>query len=74
MSPELPARPQLDLDAIRDEFLNQCGPCDFGLVEYGCNCPTSDYRPPMSQLVAEVKRLRAELSARPVRTEGAATK
>lgn len=55
----------IDLDALEAQaktHLVQCGPCDFGLVEYGCNCPKGDPRPVISQLVeliAEVRKLRA---------------
>lgn len=51
---------QLDLDAIANEFLNQCGPCDYG-VSGACNCPHRDYRSAMSDLVREVERLRTEM-------------
>jgi len=40
-------------------FMTQCGPCDFGLVEYGCQCPTEDFRPVVAELCREVERLRA---------------
>lgn len=50
-----------DLRAIEEKFLYQCGSCDLGLVEFGCTCPEGDYRPVMSQLVAEVHMLRATL-------------
>jgi hypothetical protein len=49
----------LDLTAITSEFLQQCGPHDFGVDNAGCNCPTRDYRPVMLDLVREVERLRA---------------
>lgn len=56
-----PAAPdQLDLDAIAREWLVQCGSCDYGLVEYGCRCPSGDYRPVMLRLVDELRRLRGE--------------
>jgi len=48
----------VDLKAIGDEFLNQCGPCDFGLPA-SCTCSKRDYRPAMLELVREVERLRA---------------
>lgn len=47
----------LDLTAIRKEWLNQCGPCDYGLVEMGCACPVGDYRPIIVKLADEVERL-----------------
>lgn len=47
-----------DLDAIRHEWLVQCGSCDYGLPEYGCNCPKGDHRPVIQQLIDEVERLR----------------
>ena len=48
-----------DLDAIKAEWLNQCGPCDYGMPEYGCSHPTDDYRPVLMELVREVEQLRA---------------
>ncbi len=47
-----------DLDAISAEFLNQCGPCDFAMPG-ACECSQADYRPPLSELVSEVSRLRS---------------
>lgn len=51
----------LDLNAISAEFLNQCGPCDFGVDSAGCNCPGRDYRSTMLDLVREVERLRESI-------------
>lgn len=50
-----------DLEKIEETFLQQCGACDLGLVEFGCTCPGEDYRPVMSALVQEVRELRAEV-------------
>lgn len=50
-------RTSLDLRAIEEEFLNQCGPCDFGMSG-ACDCATRDYRGTMLDLVREVERLR----------------
>jgi hypothetical protein len=50
----------LDLDAISEKWLNQCGPCDYGMPEYGCTHPSDDYRPVILDLVREVERLRAK--------------
>ena len=50
--------PDLDIDSIAEKWLNQCGPCDFGMPEYGCTHPREDYRPVLMSLVEEVKRLR----------------
>lgn len=50
----------LDLDAIRAEYLVQCGPHDYGLP-MTCNCPTGEPRAAIMQLCIEVERLRAEL-------------
>lgn len=50
----------LDLDAISREWLNQCGPHDFGVTTAGCACPDGDPRPVISRLVTEVERLTAE--------------
>jgi hypothetical protein len=49
---------EVDLQAIVDEHLVQCGPCDFGMVEYACQCPKGDPRAAIQRLVDEVKRLR----------------
>lgn len=54
----------LDLDEIRSEWLNQCGPCDFGMPEYPCMCAQGDPRLVILKLVNEVERLRLE--ARPL--------
>jgi hypothetical protein len=53
-----PSETPLDLNAICDEFLNVCGPCDYG-APTGCTHSDRDYRPTMLQLVLEVERLRA---------------
>lgn len=50
----------LDLEAVKDEFLRQCGPCDYGLA-YPCNCPSSDYRPTMMRLIVRIEDLEREL-------------
>lgn len=49
----------VDLKAIEAEWLNQCGPCDYGMVEYGCQCSNGDPRPVVASLVREVETLRA---------------
>lgn len=51
----------LDLKAIEDEFLNQCGSCDVGLLT-SCTCSQRDYRPTMLALVREVERLRTAMT------------
>ena len=51
----------LDLDAITEKWLQQCGPCDAGLA-MGCSHPDEDYRPVMSALVTEVERLRTRVT------------
>jgi len=53
---------ELDLSAVTGQWLNQCGPHDFGLSEYGCACPDGDPRPVIASLVAEVERLRRLLA------------
>lgn len=50
-----------DLDGIRTEFLRQCGPCEFS-IPGPCQCPTSDYRPALAALVADVERYRTALN------------
>jgi hypothetical protein len=50
----------LDLEAIGAEFLNQCPPCDHGLLK-PCTCASRDYRPTMLDLVREVTRLRTAM-------------
>jgi len=49
-----------DLEAIKSKWLNQCGPCDFGMPEYVCSHPAEDYRPVMMDLVLEIERLRRQ--------------
>jgi Holliday junction resolvase RusA-like endonuclease len=51
----------LDLDAIKERWLNVCGACDAGIGE--CSHPDADYRPVMLELVRELEGLRAELDA-----------
>lgn len=51
-----------DLDALvarAEAQLVQCGVHDFGLVEYGCQCPGEDPRTTIMDLLGEVRRLRA---------------
>lgn len=50
----------LDLEAIANEFLQQCGLHDAG-ISSTCACAERDYRPTMLALVREVERLRTEL-------------
>ena len=47
----------IDLQAIKDKWLNVCGACDAGIGD--CTHPNSDYRPVILDLVSEVERLRA---------------
>lgn len=42
-------------------FMRQCGPCDFGLPEYGCACPEEDFRGVVADLVTEIETLRARV-------------
>lgn len=49
---------ELDTEDIKSKWLNQCGPCDYGMPEYGCTHPGEDYRPVILDLVREVERLR----------------
>jgi len=51
------------LERFEEDWLKVCGPCDYGLNEYGCNCPSGDPRYAISRLIQEVKRLR-EIEAR----------
>lgn len=51
-----------DIDAIRREWLRQCGPCDAGLL-IGCTCPPGDVRSVLSALCDEIEQLRARLAA-----------
>lgn len=55
--------PEIDVEAIAREWLNQCGSCDFGLP-YPCTCPSEDYRGTMLSLVEEVKRLQREVETK----------
>lgn len=55
-------RPPVDLEAVGEEFLRQCGPCDFG-IPGSCACPERDYRSTMLDLVEEIRLLRLALAA-----------
>lgn len=44
---------------IRDTYLTQCGPCDYGLVEMPCNCPPGDLRPVLLSVLDELDRVTA---------------
>jgi hypothetical protein len=57
----------LDLQAVSEEFLNQCGSCDAGLPT-NCVCSRRDYRPTMLALVRELEQLRAFVGAAQDRT------
>lgn len=52
-----------ELDRIRSEWTSQCGPCDYGMPEYGCMCPSGDPRPVVAKLLWEIDRLRGESGA-----------
>ena len=56
----------IEITEIRDKWLKQCGPCDFGLVEFGCQCPEGDPRWIIQMLCDEVERLRNLRDQRPV--------
>jgi hypothetical protein len=53
----------VDLEAIRDRWLDVCPSCDAGIGN--CNHPEEDYRPTMLSLVREVERLRGLLPGAP---------
>jgi len=55
--------PEELLQRFKKEWLVECGPHDFGLMEYGCNCPTGDPRWVISRLIQEITRLQ-EIEAR----------
>jgi hypothetical protein len=50
-----------DLEAVKKEFLVQCGICDFGILG-ACNCPERDYRSTMDNLVRELEWRRSRES------------
>jgi chromosome segregation ATPase len=51
-----------DLKARAEALLVQCGPHDFGMPEFGCNCsPEGDYRPVISQLLTEWEDTKQQL-------------
>lgn len=52
----------IDIDQVRADYLKQCGPCDFGLVEFGCNCPTGDARWAIQQLCDELEAARKKIA------------
>lgn len=45
----------VDLDAIRNTWLSQCGPCEAG-IPGSCTCPEGDYRTVLLDLVREIER------------------
>jgi hypothetical protein len=47
-----------DVAEIRAEYLRECGPCDYGVMSAGCNCPTGEPRWAIQVLADEVERLR----------------
>lgn len=49
----------LTIKEIREQYGRQCGPCDFGLVEFACQCPQGDPRWVIHMLCDEVEHLRA---------------
>jgi hypothetical protein len=53
---------KLDLGAISEKWLQPCGACDGGLA-MSCSHPDEDYRPVISDLVAEARRLVAQRQA-----------
>ena len=53
-----------DVLAEAEPFVQQCGPCDYGVMEVGCACPSGDYRHIMVRLMDEVRRLRAKIEDR----------
>lgn len=46
----------MNLQDVRDEWLNQCGSCDAGLP-MNCTCPAGDPRTVIAQLIREVERV-----------------
>ncbi len=50
--------PKNDLAKIAAKWATQCGTCDAGLP-MACTCPTGDPRPVISQLINEIRELRA---------------
>lgn len=50
----------LDLEAIANEFINQCGSCDVGMPT-ACTCSKQDFRPVMLKLIRELERTRKAL-------------
>lgn len=51
---------QLTIEEIREQYLKQCGPCDFGLFQFPCQCPEGDPRWVIQMLCDEVDRLRTQ--------------
>lgn len=49
---------QLTVAEIRERYLINCGPHDFGLVEFGCNCPVGDVRWIIQMLCDELEEVR----------------
>lgn len=48
---------KLDLDEILREYAQQCGPHDFGMIEFACSCPTRDPRHIVVTMVEHLKKI-----------------
>jgi hypothetical protein len=53
----------LDLAEVRATWLAACGPCDYGLVEYGCTCPPGDCWSVLMRALDELEQARQRLAA-----------
>jgi hypothetical protein len=54
--------PPLDIEETRQRYLVQCGPHDYGMPEYGCNCGP-DPRGVLMRALDELEALRAQVQA-----------
>lgn len=57
-APETQLQRSKDVLDRAQPFMRPCGPCDFGLAEFGCSCPREDFRGTVADLVGEIERLR----------------
>lgn len=62
-------------DALRERAVKataQCGPCDFGMVEFGCSCSEEDPRAVITDLVRELEKYRTNAALLSASTMGQA--
>lgn len=48
---------KLDLNGIIGEYARECGPHDFGMIEFACGCPAGDPRHIIVTMVEHLKKI-----------------